>query len=181
MNVGLHHRGVHAQLLALFQAELHGGLNHGLVDGLQGGRSDPIEGAVEGVVLGHGVTVEVGEAAQGIAIVDPFAQFAIVPVLDAPEDQGAQGLRRGDAATSGVGILQTAHQILADLLDPRGMLVQESEDALQERIEVDALLAQCKIGEAELGFGDTGHAFFSGRKSCWFNSQIRSRVALSLR
>ena len=61
------------------------------------------------------------------------------------------------------------------------MVVQESDDTLQERVEVDALVSQFEIGEAELGFGDTGHAFFSGRRSCWFNSQMRSKVAFSFR
>jgi hypothetical protein len=69
----------------------------------------------------------------------------------------------------------------AHLLDQRGMVVQEPGDALQERVEVDALVAQFEIGEAELGCGDTGHAFFSGRNSSWFNSQMRSKAALSLR
>jgi hypothetical protein len=137
--------------------------------------------AIAGVVLGYTLAVEVGEAAQGKAVVDAFPQLAIIPVLDAHQDKGAQGLRGGDAAAAGVGVLQTAHQILADLLDQRGMLVQEGEDAVQERVEVDALVPQFEIGEAELGFGDTGHAFFSGRKSCWFNSQMRSKVAFSFR
>src|ERR1017187_647463 len=152
-----------------------------LVDSLHGGRGEQVEGAVEGVVLGHAVAVEVGKAAQGIAVVDAFAQLAIVPVLDAHEDEGAQGLRGGDPVTSGVGVLQSARQILAHLLDQRGMVVQESDDTLQERVEVDALVSQFEIGEAELGFGDTGHAFFSGRNSCWFNSQMRSKVAFSFR
>ncbi len=181
MDVGFHHRGVDAQLLAVFQAELDRTLDYGLVDGLHGGRGEPVEGAVEGVVLGYAMAVEVGKAAPGIAIVDAFAQLAIVPVFDAHEDERAQGLRGGDAAASGVGVLQSARQILAHLLDQRGMVVQESDDTLQERVEVDALVSQFEIGEAELGFGDTGHAFFSGRKSCWFNSQMRSKVAFSFR
>ena len=67
------------------------------------------------------------------------------------------------------------------MLDQRGMVVQEPDDALQHRVEVDALVPQFEIGEAELGFGDPGHAFFSGRRSCWFNSQMRSKVSLILR
>jgi hypothetical protein len=87
----------------------------------------------------------------------------------------------GDAAPSSVGVLQSPRQILAHLLDQRGPVVQESGDALQEGIEVDALAPQFEIGETELGFGDAGHAFFSGRNSCWFSSQMRSKVALSFR
>src|ERR1039457_5691060 len=144
MDVGFHHRGVDAQLLAVFQAELDRTLDHGLVDGLHGGRGEPVEGAVEGVVLGYAMAVEVGKAAPGIAIVDAFAQLAIVPVFDAHEDERAQGLRGGDAAASGFGVLQSASQILAHLLDRRGMVVQESDDTLQERVEVDALVSPFK-------------------------------------
>ena len=61
------------------------------------------------------------------------------------------------------------------------MVVQESENALQERVEVDALVPQFKVGKAELGLGKAAHAFFSGRSSCRFNSQMRSKVSLSLR
>ena len=61
------------------------------------------------------------------------------------------------------------------------MVVQKSDDALEERIAVDALVPQFEIGEAELGFGDTRQAFFSGRRSCWFHSQIRSKVVFSFR
>ena len=157
MNVGFHYRGVDAQLLAVFQTELDGGLDHGLVDGLQRGRGESVEGAVEGVVLGNQVAVELGKAAQGIAVVDAFAQFAIVPVLDAHESQRAQGLRGGDAVAPGVGVLQAAHQIQADLLDQSGVLVQECSDALQDGVEMDALSAQFQIGEAELGFGSSAH------------------------
>jgi hypothetical protein len=45
------------------------------------------------------------------------------------------------------------------LLDQRGLLVQESDDALQERVEVDAVVSQFEIGEAKLGFGDIGSCF----------------------
>src|ERR1039458_5704634 len=68
---------------------------------------------------GHTMAVEVGKAAQGIAVINAFAQLAIVRVLDAHQDEGAQGLRGGDAAASGVGVLQSARQILAHLLDQR--------------------------------------------------------------
>ena len=53
----------------------------------------------------------------------------------------------------------------ANLLDQGGMVVQQRGDGLELRIEVDALVAQFEIGEAELGFGNPGHAFFSGRRS----------------
>src|SRR5215472_15621560 len=81
MNIGFHHGGIDAQLLAIFQAELDGGLDHSLIDRLHRVRGKPIEGTVESIMLGHAVAVEVGKGAQGIAVVDAFAQFAIIPVL----------------------------------------------------------------------------------------------------
>ena len=60
------------------------------------------------------------------------------------------------------------------------MVVQESEDALQERVKVNALVAQFEIGKTELGFGEAAQAFFSGRSSWRFNSQMRSKVSFSL-
>ena len=80
-----------------------------------------------------------------------------------------------------MGVLQPAPQILAHLPDQRGMVVQESQAGLQQRVEVDALAAQFEIGEAEWGRGEAAHAFFSGRSSCRFNSQMRSKVSFSLR
>ena len=48
-------RGVDAEFLAVFQTELHGRLDHGLVDGFQRGRRESVEGPVEGIVLGDQV------------------------------------------------------------------------------------------------------------------------------
>jgi hypothetical protein len=67
------------------------------------------------------------------------------------------------------------------LLDQRGLAVQESKNAPEEGVEVDALVAQFEIGEAELGLGEAAHRFFSGRSSCRFNWQMRSKVSFSLR
>src|SRR5664280_3457524 len=138
MNVGFHYRGVDAKFLAVFQAELDGSLNHGLVDGFQRGRRESVEGPVEGVVFGDKVAVKLRKAAQRVAIVDPLAQCAIVPVLDAHESQGAQGLRGSDAATPGGGVLEAALQIQADLLDQIGVLAEECIDTLQDGVEMDA-------------------------------------------
>jgi hypothetical protein len=55
-------------------------------------RGQPDKGALKRVVLGHCLAIEVGERAQRQSIGDPFAQFAIVPVLDAHENQRTQDL-----------------------------------------------------------------------------------------
>ena len=85
MDVGCHHRGVDAQLLAIFQAELNGALDYGRVDRLHGGWGESIEGTVESSMLGPAMTVEVRKGAQGMAVIDAFPQLAILPVLDAHE------------------------------------------------------------------------------------------------
>ncbi len=58
MNVRLHYPGIDAQVPAVFQAELDGGLDYSLVDGLHGGWGKSREGAVEGVVLGDAMAVD---------------------------------------------------------------------------------------------------------------------------
>ena len=94
MDVGFYHGGIHAQLLAIFQTELDSGLHYRLVDGLHGGWGEAVESAVEGIVLGHQLAIEIRKGAQGIAVLDAFAPLAIVPVLDAHEHERAPGLRR---------------------------------------------------------------------------------------
>jgi hypothetical protein len=73
MDIGFHYGGIDAQLLAIFQTELDGGLDHSLIDGLHGGWGEPIEGAVESIMLGYTVAVEVRKGAQGMAVIDAFA------------------------------------------------------------------------------------------------------------
>jgi hypothetical protein len=63
MDVGFHHGGIDAQLLAIFQTKLDGGLDYSLIDRLHGGWGEPIEGSIESVMLGHAVTVEVRKGA----------------------------------------------------------------------------------------------------------------------
>jgi len=94
MNVGLHDRRVHPKFLALFQTHIHCRLHHQLIDGLQRGWSQPVKGTVEGIMLGHWLAVQIRELAQRVPVGDSFAQFAIVPVFDAQEDQGTKHLLR---------------------------------------------------------------------------------------
>ena len=99
-------------------------------------------------MLGHGLAIEVRKGAQGIAVLDAFAPLAIVPVLDAHEHKRAPGLRRGNPVAAGVGVLQPTRPILAHWLDQCGWVVQEGEDALPRRVEVDALASQFEIGKS---------------------------------
>src|SRR5712692_2149663 len=182
MNVGLDHRGVDTECLAVFQTEFNGCLHHRLIDSFQRRRGQPIEGAVEGIVLGDAVAVKLRKAVQGIAIVDALAQFAIVPAFDAHECERAEGLLGGDPTAPRARVLQVPLEIAAHLLDQGWLLLQELRDATESGVELEALVPQFQIGEAELGFEDAAHYFFfSGRSSWWFNWQMRSKVALSLR
>jgi len=81
MNVGLDHRRVDPQLGAILQAERDRRLDHEVVDGLECRRRQPVEAAVERIMLGYPVTVEIRELTQRHAIGNPFAQLAIIPVL----------------------------------------------------------------------------------------------------
>src|SRR5712691_5474894 len=157
MNVGFHYRGVDAEFLAVFQTEFHGALDHKLVDGLERGWSEPVEGPVEGVVLGDRVAIKLGKPAQRVAIVDAVAQVAIIPILDAHENKRAQGLRRSDAVAAGGGILQAALQIQAHLLDQSHVLIEECIDTLQDGVEMDAQAAQFQVGKAELWVGSSAN------------------------
>src|SRR5260370_39823409 len=76
-----------------------------------------VKAAVERIVSRHRQTIEVGELAQGASIGNPLAQFAIVPVLNAHENQRAQDLLRRQAAATSLGFLQAPRQIAADLFD----------------------------------------------------------------
>src|SRR6266851_1615301 len=83
MNVGLHHRGVDAQLLAVLQSEVDRRLHHQIIDRLERLGREPGEAAMERIVSRHRQTIEVRELAQCASIGNPLAQFAILPVLDA--------------------------------------------------------------------------------------------------
>jgi hypothetical protein len=105
------HRGVEAQLAAVLHGELHGGFNDQIVNGLERRRRQPVEAAVEGVMLGHLLAVEIGERSPRYAIGDAFAQLAIIPVLHPHQNQRAQHLRGGEAAATVVRPFEAAHQI----------------------------------------------------------------------
>ena len=55
MNVGFHHRGVDAESLSVFQTQLDSRLDHELIDVAKRLRGKPVEGAVEGILLGNGL------------------------------------------------------------------------------------------------------------------------------
>jgi hypothetical protein len=80
---------------------------------------------VERIVSWNRQAIEVGELAQRASIGNPLAQFAIVPVLDAHENQRAQDLLRRHAAATSLGVLQAPYQIATDLLDQVFLIVKK--------------------------------------------------------
>src|SRR6266852_6285964 len=80
MNVGLYDRRVHAKFLTIFQTQIHCRLHDQLIDGLQRLRSQSVKGTVESTVLGHRLAVEIRELTQSVAVSDPFAQLAKLPI-----------------------------------------------------------------------------------------------------
>ena len=93
MDVGLHDGGVDTQRLAILQPECDRRLHRRLIDGHKRLRPQPHERPLERIVLGHRLAVEFRGSAQRVAVGDQFAQFAIIPVLDAHPQQRAQHLR----------------------------------------------------------------------------------------
>src|ERR1700751_4519726 len=89
-----------------------------------GRRRQPVESAVEGIMLGHLLAVEIGERSQRYSTDDAFAQLAIIPVLHPHQNQCAQHLRRGEAAATVVRLFEAAHQIAPHPLDRPMLLVE---------------------------------------------------------
>ena len=94
MNVGLHHRGVDPQLGAILQAELDGCPDYQFINGFEGLRRQTNEAALKGVMFRHRRAVKVGELTQRQPVGDPFAQLAIVPILQPHQNQRTQDLTR---------------------------------------------------------------------------------------
>ena len=81
MDIGFYDRGIDAESLGGLQGEFHRGLHYEMINRRQSGRGEPVEGAIESIVLGNGVTIELGKGTQREAIVDTFAQFTVVKFL----------------------------------------------------------------------------------------------------
>lgn len=127
MDVSLRHRGVDAQPLAVLQSEVDRRLHRQLIDRLERLGRESIGAAVERIVSWHRQTIEVRKLAQRASVGNPLAQFAVIPVLDAHENQPAQDLLRRQAAATSLGFLQAPREIAADLFDHVLLVVKKSE------------------------------------------------------
>jgi hypothetical protein len=90
-------------------------------------------------MFGDRIGVEIGELTQRHTVGDPFAQFAIIPVLDAHQHQRVQHLRRRHSAPPFVRVLQTAHEIAPHPLDHAMLAVKELRDGCGHRLHAHAL------------------------------------------
>ena len=151
VDVGLDHRRVDAQLFPILETTFNGRVDDRLIDGLQGRGSEPVDGAVERVVFGHPLAVELGEMAQRVSIRNAFAQFAIIPVLHTGQDQRPEDLLRGQAAPAGLPVLQAALEVAANAVDDVALLVEEVRDRFERRFQLDTLLDELQIRETDLG------------------------------
>src|SRR6516164_2965479 len=150
MDVGLHHCCIDTQLLAVLQSEVDGRLHHQFIDRPKRLGRQPIEAAVERVMSRHRHTIEVRELAQCVSIGNPLAQFAIVPILDAHQNQRAQDLLWRQSMAASIGILQTLPKIVTNRCDHLFVVVKKVRDRLQQRFKNKPLLYQLKVGKTDL-------------------------------
>jgi len=126
--------------------------NHGVIDRLHRDGQDPVERGIESIMFVHGLAVETGEVAQRITIGDAFTKFAVIPVLDAHQNQGTESLVGRQPAPPGFRVLHTALQIAADRLGQFRMFVEEAGDLFQQGIQVHALPEKFHVGETDLRY-----------------------------
>src|SRR6201984_3125235 len=88
------------------------------------------------------------ELPQRQSISNPFTQLAIVPILDAHQNQRAQDLLWRQSMAASVGILQTLPKIVTNRCDDLFVVVKKVRDRLQQRLKNQPLLYQLKVGTA---------------------------------
>src|SRR5215471_19005908 len=79
-----------------------------------------------------------------------LAQLAIIPVLDAHQNQRAHHLTRGEAVAALARIFQPAVQIALHSLQHLTVLLKQIANRLQRRVELHALKRQLEVGKGHL-------------------------------
>jgi hypothetical protein len=157
MDVGLYDGVVNTQPVAILQPKCNRRLHQQLVDRHERLRRQPHERPLERIVLGHRLAVELCESAQRVAVGDPLAQLAIIPVLDAHQNQRAQHLLRSQPMTASVGVLQTPPKIAPDRLDHLLVVIKKVGDGLQHRFQKEPLAHQLPVGKTDLWVRGSRH------------------------
>jgi hypothetical protein len=129
---------------------------------------------MEGIVLGYRSAAEPREQAQRVAVGNPFAQLAIVPVLDPHQNQRAQHLSRRYPAAPSVRLLQPTPQVAAYPRDQFLVVVQEVGDRGKQRLQLEPLPHQLPVGKAELGDGRSRHASLRYRLAAFIRSRFKA-------
>src|SRR5215471_3064437 len=150
MNVRLHHRSIDPQLRAVLQPKINRCLHDNFVDGLKRVGRQPIEVAVERMVFGHTLPMELRELAQRHSIGDALAQLAVVPVLNALENERAQNLLRRQSAATALWIFQSSREIAPHLLDNLPLIIKKVGNDLEQRLQADAPPYQFPIRKTDL-------------------------------
>jgi hypothetical protein len=90
-------------------------------------------------MLGHLVAVEIRELAQAHSVGDALAELAIIPVLDAHQNQRTHHLTGGKAVTTFVRIFQAVAKVGLHARQYLTILVKQITNGLQRRVELYAL------------------------------------------
>ena len=130
--------------------ELHGCQHHDSIDGLNRLGGDLHEGSMEGLVARYSIAPKGGELPQRETVGDSLPQLAQIPILDALEEQGAQGLLCAETPPSASRPFEPAHEIAVNEIDELGALVEKSAQTLEHRIERDFLGEKLEVCEAPL-------------------------------
>ena len=121
----------------------------------------------------HPPRMEVRELAQCASVGNPLAQFAIVPVLDAHQNQRAQHLLRRQTATTCSGVLWAPYRVASDSFDHLLLVVKKIGNSLQQRLKAQTLTHQFPIGKIDLSLCHPRH----GSTLVALRSRARSRLS----
>ena len=138
------------QLRAVLQPKIDRCLNDQFVDGPKRVVRQPIEVAVECMVFGHTLPIKLRELAQRHSIRNALTQLAVVPVLDALENERAQDLLRRQSASTALWIFQSSREIAPHLLDNLPLIVKKVGNGLEQRLQADAPPYQLPIRKTDL-------------------------------
>jgi hypothetical protein len=146
-----------AQFLAVFQPELSSVPDDQIVDHLECRRRESVKRSVESIMFGNRLAIEASEFPESIAITDTLPQFAVMPVFYSLKHKRTQHLLGGEAAASGLRILEPTIQVLAHLIYQVSVFVNEIRNGLKHWLQAYALIEKFQIGKADLGARGSCH------------------------
>jgi len=140
MDVGLHRRGVDAELTAASNLERPGQLDDAIVELGDGPRPDGVGPADQRGVVGDTLEIDAAELAEDQAVVDEVFGLGVAPAVEPHDDEHAEDdLDGGGGSSSGAGLGITAGQVAADEVEQL-VVIQEMIELLQLGLETEAKL-----------------------------------------